>query len=72
MSESGYCGKTLAEARIGGELGVTIVGLEKGERRLINPESTVRLDAGDVLWVVGETEKLGLLTQRIEPGAMPS
>ena len=67
-SASGYCGKTLAEARIGGELGVTIVGLEKGERRLINPESTIRLDAGDVLWVVGETEKLGLLTQRIEPG----
>ncbi len=64
---SGYCGKTLAEARIGGELGVTIVGLEKGERRLINPESTVRLDAGDVLWVVGETERLEQLTQRIEP-----
>ncbi|MCM2279222.1 MAG: cation:proton antiporter [Oligoflexia bacterium] len=56
--QSALCGRSIRETGIGERLGATIVGLERGERRMINPDSSLVLQPGDILWVVGETAHL--------------
>jgi CPA2 family monovalent cation:H+ antiporter-2 len=35
-----------------------VVGLERNGQRLLNPESTVQFEEGDIIWIVGVREKL--------------
>ncbi|MCM2322857.1 MAG: cation:proton antiporter [Oligoflexia bacterium] len=60
---SELCGLSIRQTGIGERFGAMIVGLERGDRRIINPDSGLTLVAGDILWVVGETEKLSQLAQ---------
>ncbi len=41
-----------------------IVGIERGEQRLLNPESSVVLEMNDVLWVVGNDKRVRLLARK--------
>ncbi len=41
-----------------------IVGIERADQRIMNPESDMKLKGGDTLWVVGEKEKLDQLVSQ--------
>ncbi|MBI3558367.1 MAG: cation:proton antiporter [Deltaproteobacteria bacterium] len=48
----------IRESGIRERFGGMVVGLERGEDRMINPNSNSVLKLGDVLWIVGETDKI--------------
>ena len=41
------------EKRING----LIVGIERNKERILNPESNMKLEWGDVVWIVGDKKK---------------
>ncbi len=48
----------IRESGIRERFGGMVVGLERGEDRMVNPSSNLVLKLGDVLWIVGETDKI--------------
>jgi len=48
-----------------------VVGIERGNTRTMNPESTEKLQPGDTLWIVGETFKLDQLEEALCPPKNP-
>lgn len=51
-------GKTIKESEIRERTKGLIVGIERNGERLLNPESSVTLQANDLLWMVGNTRRL--------------
>jgi len=56
--ESRFVGKTIRDSGIREAADGLVVGLERGDKRLLNPHSNMKLEAGDLLWIVGDKEKL--------------
>ncbi len=54
-------GLTIKDSGIRERFGGMVVGLERDGERTINPTSIHHIQSGDVLWVVGENEKLRAL-----------
>ena len=57
-AESPFQGRTLGELKVRSTLGVSIVGLIHAGRLTANPDSTVRLAAGDLVAVLGTREQI--------------
>ncbi|MFC6837086.1 cation:proton antiporter regulatory subunit [Halomarina ordinaria] len=53
QSGSSLAGKTLAEARLRQELGVSVIAIQRGEETLTNPGAETEIHAGDTLVVLG-------------------
>ncbi|MBF5027083.1 cation:proton antiporter domain-containing protein [Planobacterium oryzisoli] len=53
-----YIGKSIRESKIREELLSQVVGIEREGERILNPESSVVLRSGDILWMVGNIKKL--------------
>jgi K+/H+ antiporter YhaU regulatory subunit KhtT len=51
-------GKTLAESHIGATTKCLVVGLEREGIQLVNPEASMRLEPGDVVWLIGEEKPI--------------
>jgi CPA2 family monovalent cation:H+ antiporter-2 len=51
-------GKTLAESHIGAKTKCLVVGLEREGKQLVNPEAAMRLQPGDVVWLIGEEKPI--------------
>jgi monovalent cation:H+ antiporter-2, CPA2 family len=51
--DSKYAGKTIREIGLGEGFNGLIVGIERAGERILNPESSVILSAGDLVWVFG-------------------
>jgi CPA2 family monovalent cation:H+ antiporter-2 len=51
-------GKTIRDSGIREITGGLVVGVERDGMRLINPESTLRFEWDDVIWVVGDWRKI--------------
>lgn len=51
-------GETLAGARVRQRFGVTVIGVQRGEKRIINPAPDFLIDAGDVLLIAGLPGKI--------------
>lgn len=51
-------GKTIRDSGIREITGGLVVGVERDGKRLINPESTLRFEWDDVIWVVGDWRKI--------------
>lgn len=51
-------GKTIRSSGIREDAKALVVGFERNGQRFLNPESTVSLMEGDIVWVVGIKEKL--------------
>lgn len=49
------CGRTIRQAGIREEQGGIVVGIERGGKRVMNPDSDLALQEDDVLWIVGPT-----------------
>lgn len=56
-------GKTIRDTGITENYDGIVVGLERGTDRLRSPRSDMRLENGDVLWVVGDAGKLLVLAK---------
>lgn len=63
---SPYIKKTIREISFGDQYGGLIVGIERGGARILNPESTVVLHAGDLVWVFGHKNKIRELKKPVK------
>jgi monovalent cation:H+ antiporter-2, CPA2 family len=62
--KSPLTGKNLVESNLGAKAKCLIVGLERGDKQIVNPEATTTLQVGDVVWVVGEEKPVSRLIER--------
>ncbi len=56
--EGPRAGHTLAELQVARRTGVRIVGIRRGDRRIINPAGSERLEAGDALLLLGTLARI--------------
>jgi CPA2 family monovalent cation:H+ antiporter-2 len=57
-NEDPFANKTIRECGIRELLGGLVVGLERQGERILNPDLSLRLLEGDLVWVVGDLERL--------------
>jgi CPA2 family monovalent cation:H+ antiporter-2 len=50
--------KTIRESAIRENAKALIVGIERQGERILNPDSFITLEEGDIIWIVGDTEKI--------------
>lgn len=55
---SAYVRKSIREISLGDQYGGLIVGIERAGTRILNPESSVVLEADDLVWVFGHKNKI--------------
>lgn len=55
---SPYLGKTIRECGLRESTRGLVVGIERGGGRMLNPDSSVTLQLGDLLWIVGDRQKI--------------
>ncbi|MEO6893397.1 MAG: cation:proton antiporter [Ginsengibacter sp.] len=51
-------GLSIRESGIRERTNGLVVGLERNEERILNPDSDTRFEWGDIIWIVGEREKI--------------
>lgn len=51
-------GKKIGESGLRVQASAMVAGIERGEMRISNPKSDITLEANDVLWLVGNGEKI--------------
>lgn len=56
--KSVYANKTIRECGIGEKLDGLIVGIERENQRILNPDSSVVLKPGDLIWVFGHRDTI--------------
>jgi monovalent cation:H+ antiporter-2, CPA2 family len=49
-----------------------VIGIERGDERILNPESSFTFKWGDIVWIVGERKKIRSLIGPGSPPATPS
>jgi CPA2 family monovalent cation:H+ antiporter-2 len=54
-------GKTIRNSGIRERFGSMVVGVERNNKRTINPDSDLTIQTGDILWVVGDRDQLSRL-----------
>jgi monovalent cation:H+ antiporter-2, CPA2 family len=62
---SRLCGQTLIEAGIRSVFGVTVIGLQRGEKRITGPAPEECLHDGDLLLVMGSAERVEALSEAL-------
>ena len=58
MRDSKLCLHTIRNSGIRDEAEALVVGLERNGQRTLNPESTIQLQEGDIVWVVGVKRRI--------------
>lgn len=53
---SPYCGLTIRDSGIRENSHGLVVGIERKGQRLLNPDSQMRIEDGDLLWIVGDAK----------------
>lgn len=56
--DAALAGKTIKESSIRERTRGLIVGIERRGLRMLNPESSLQLEGGDLLWIVGNTRRV--------------
>lgn len=64
LKNQAYIGKSIRESQIREKTNGLVVGIEREGRRMLNPESHLILEEGDILWVVGDKKLLSSLEHR--------
>lgn len=62
--KSPLTGKNLIESAIGARTKCLVVGLERKGQQIVNPSATMSLEAGDVVWLVGEEKPVSKLIEQ--------
>ncbi|MEQ1878438.1 MAG: cation:proton antiporter, partial [Bdellovibrionia bacterium] len=65
--QSPYARMTIRETRIRDTFHSMVVGIQRGETRLVSPDSDLPLQIGDVVWLVGVTKNLDSLIEKLKP-----
>jgi TrkA domain protein len=65
---SDLAGATLGDARLRRETGVSVLAVQRGEETVPNPDSQVRIEAGDVLVALGTREEQAALAALASDG----
>lgn len=60
---SGLIGRTIRESGIRDRSGCLVIGIERGNKSIQNPEPTTIFEEGDIVWIVGEHEKVVQLSE---------
>lgn len=63
LPRSPLVGRSIRESGIREEGAALVTGLERGEQRFGNPDSTMRLEQDDLLWLVGDVERMRTFMQ---------
>jgi len=58
LPQSPLVGRTIRESGIREKAFALVTGIERNEQRIPNPESTVRFESNDLLWLVGNGERI--------------
>jgi CPA2 family monovalent cation:H+ antiporter-2 len=59
--DSGISGKTIRQSGIREKYHAMVVGVERSQKRIINPDTDLEIQSDDVIWVVGERTMLDQL-----------
>lgn len=51
-------GHTIRNSQIRERTNGLVVGIERGKKRILNPDSTMDFEWGDIVWIVGERKKI--------------
>ncbi len=62
---SPYCQKTIRDSGLRESTSGLVVGIERNGRRILNPDAKTVLEAGDLLWVVGDSRRIRTINQGI-------
>ncbi len=65
---SALAGKSIKESNIRELTKGLVVGIERGEERILNPESTLIFKAGDIVWIVGNEKRIRVLSGETASG----
>lgn len=60
--KSPFVERTIKECGIREKTAGLVVGIEREGRRILNPDSSLRIQTGDLLWIVGDSLKLRTLS----------
>jgi CPA2 family monovalent cation:H+ antiporter-2 len=60
-----FIGKTIQESNIKALCRGIVVGIERGNQRILNPSSNFAFEEGDKVWVVGDSQRIKILTQKL-------
>ncbi len=60
---SAYVNRTIRDVGFGEQFGGLVVGIERQNQRMLNPESTTIIERGDVVWIFGHRDRIRLLKQ---------
>lgn len=63
-------GKTIRASGLREQTNGIIIGIERNGQRFLNPDSTTVFDWDDVIWIVGEREKIQSLKEIKEPASV--
>lgn len=66
-ANSPFIGQTIRQSGFRERYHAMVVGIERNGSRRINPDSDLRLEAGDLLWIAGERSKLSELMPLLRP-----
>lgn len=56
--QSPLAGRRIHDSGIRDQAGAMVAGVERGQERIMNPNGTFTMDVNDVLWLVGNGEKI--------------
>jgi len=57
-TNSSLLGKTIRESRLREKIHGLVVGIDRNDQHLLNPESRMKFELGDVVWVVGSERRV--------------
>lgn len=63
LKNESFIGKSIRESQIREKTNGLVVGIEREGRRMLNPDSHLILEEGDILWVVGDKKLLTSLSK---------
>lgn len=63
VAPQGWCGRTLVEVNVRRNYGLSVLAIQRGSEFLASPGADSRLNAGDVLLVLGKQESIAALEQ---------
>ena len=61
--DSAFVGKSIRDSHIRDKGNCLVIGIERNNSSMMNPESDLCFQAGDLVWVAGERDRLELLLQ---------
>lgn len=60
-NDSDFYQKTIRESGLRERTKGIIVGIERDDKRMLNPDSSLRFEEGDIVWIVGNIRRLQVL-----------